>query len=169
MCPSKDVQKQTKEYVARNLSFSATVSLKLFYKVGCFPAFLAFASRPRPPNKRSSRTQGSSQNLQDSKPSTDWVRKITPEYGKLRRIYGTLRRSYGNFRRSYDAPFFEQLSAKHWDSEQHTFHNPKLVQQALQTCVARTISQRPDILKQREYIIAYVLSATRASHCIKFI
>ena len=41
-----------------------------------------------------------------------------------------------------------------------TQNYPKLVRQALQqTCVARTISQRPNILKEWEYIIAYVLSA----------
>ena len=31
LCPSKDFQEKTKEYVARNPSFSATVSLKCFF------------------------------------------------------------------------------------------------------------------------------------------
>ena len=58
------------------------------------------------------------------------------------------------------------------------FHSPKLVRQALQTCAARTISQRPDILKQWEYMFAYMFFqlrythlglSTRASHCTDFI
>ena len=60
-CPSKDFQEETKEYVARNPSFSATMSLKFFVtKWVVLNVSLKLASG-RPPQE-SSRTHGSCQN-----------------------------------------------------------------------------------------------------------
>ena len=102
-CPSKDFQEETKEYVARNPSLSATVSLKFFVaKWVALHVSLKLASG-RPPQE-SSRTHGSCQNsslnnFSKSKPAEDSVQKITPE---LREITPELRRA-----------IFWQLSAKH--------------------------------------------------------
>ena len=146
-CPSKDFQEETKEYVARNPSFSATVSLKFFVtKWVALHVSLMLASG-RPPQE-SSRTHGSCQN---SSLNNQNLQKTQSK--KLRRSYGKSRRSYGKLRRSYDTPFFGN-SLQNIEILNNTCSTA-----ALQTCAARTISQRPDMLKQWEYVFAYVLSA----------